>query len=155
MGHNIGSQETYAVIGTNATAATLTAAFADNRGTFLSAFHKNLHLDVKFTPGANNQFLLLLVEYSNDYGTSAPTNFFPLTTQVPATTELDVYADSGTSMGTASGIPIVIPGDKTTTSGTAVTAAYDLEINARWVRLSVRDSGSANFGSASVYATLN
>lgn len=150
------TQTTYDTIGTFAAPATLTAAFSGNQGGHLLAAHfRHLHIGGKFTPGTNNEVVYLLVEVSQDpiYG-SAPTNWEQLTVQVAATTEVDVFNDGGTGMSTASGIPLVFPGDKTSTSGTAVPINYDMDINANWVRVAAKSSLGAGFGTANVCVSL-
>lgn len=148
----------YNAIGTSTSPATLTAAFTGNRITLFSKYMRRMRLEITFTPGAGstNQFLLLLIETTNEEAAGGPTNFYPLGVQINATTEVDYYADSGTSMGTGSGIPIVIPGDKTTTASQAISTSFEVDdLNATYVRLSVRDSGSANFGTCYVRATFS
>ncbi len=139
------------VIGVAATPVTLTASFADNRDVMVTKYLPNVHLDVKYTPNAasTNAYVQILVEASNDEGTT----WFPLSVKVTGTTEVDVFADSATGMGTASGVSFVIPGDKTSTGGTAVSASFDLTVVAEQLRISAKESVGSNFGTVYVRAT--
>lgn len=147
-------QATYNTLGTFAAPVTLTNEYGANTGSALfSRYFGKLHLGGKYTPGANNSYFAVLVEVSNDpiYG-DLPTNWEPMTVQVGATTEIDVYADGGAL--TTAGIPIIVPGDKTSTSGTAISWNWDGDINANWVRVSVKENVGSNNGTVNVEVTL-
>lgn len=141
------SPTTYNVIGTPASATTLTATVTDTTGTVFCKGYRRARIEGTFTPGANNQIAHVLIETSNDITTSTPSNFYPIGSSVTGTTSIDVYADSGTGRGTASGLFLRIPGDTTTANGTAVSFSEPVnDLTANWLRISARDSGSANFG---------
>lgn len=140
----------YHAIGTNVagtiTPATLTAAYSANIKALCKTAMENFHLDIKYTPkaGQTNRYADVLVEFSHDDPNQVTTpNWFPLTTIVPTVAEVGVYV-SGTDSTT--GIPLVVPGDKTSTGGTVYTATYDGTSTADYFRVSARESGSANFG---------
>lgn len=146
----IGSQT-----GSTITAATLTAAFSGNRTTLECKGFKKFLIEGIFTPGSGstNQQALILFETSTEETNSGPTNFYPFSTDSTGTTEIDVFADSGYSMSTASGIPLVIPGDKTSTAGQAISFSEVFDnLCTSYLRVSARDSGSANFGT--LYARI-
>jgi hypothetical protein len=129
--------------------STLTAAYSGNIKTLLKSDMKHYHLDVSYIPksGQTNRYADILLEFSHD-----GTNFFPLTTVVPTVVEIGDYV-SGTDSTT--GIPIVVPGDKTSTGGTTYTATYDGESVADYIRISARESGTANFGTLYVGITIS
>lgn len=144
---NKGEYTSYDAIGTAASPATLTAAYTGNRKTLLCKYLPNVHLDFTYTPASNNDYALILIEASNDDGTT----FYPISNVVYGTAETDVYADSGTS--TTSGIPLIVPGDKTSTASTAVVGYVDFTTVASHVRISARES-AANGGTLHVRATF-
>lgn len=127
----------YNAIGTVATPATLTAAYTENRKALMCKYLPNIHLDFTYVPGGNDDYALLLLEASNDDGVT----FYPISNVVYATTETDVYADSGTG-STASGMPLIIPGDKTSTAATPISGFADFTTVASHVRISVKESAA-------------
>lgn len=139
----------YNAIGTAASPATLTASFSDNAKVLKADGFGNMHLDIQYTPNAasTNAYLMLLVEYSNDEGTT----FYSKTNVVYGTAETDVYVDG---LNSAAGIPFVIPGDKTSTGGVTLKASYDFGILADHVKISVREFGQTAFGTCHVRAAL-
>lgn len=115
-------------IGNSTTPATLTAAFAGNRTNKLSVERADeLNLEVQYTPGANNQYIELLIETSSD-----GTNWKKYPAHLISTTENQVYD-----------IPIVIPGDKVSTASTAENFGATVELNHIWIRVSVRERTNA------------
>lgn len=89
------------------------------RRTFVVKGMDKVILNAVYQPGENNAYAVVLIECSIDDGQI----YFPLASRVVGTTEVDVFADGGTGMGSAtSGIPHVFPGDKTSTIGQAVTS---------------------------------
>lgn len=70
-----------------------------------------------YTPTTNNAFARVIFECSIDNGVT----YFPLPARSAGTAEVDVFSDSGTGQSATSGIPFIIPGDKTSTANTAVT----------------------------------
>jgi hypothetical protein len=142
----------YNVIGTPAAPATLTATFAGNTSAgILAKYLRYITLDVGYTPAEANAFVVMVTEVSDDEITDTPTNWYPIAAQSTATTENDVFTDGGTGMGTASGIPDIIPGDKTSTAARKVTPSYWKEIHNNWVRVKLLESGVATtYGTVSV-----
>ena len=139
----------YDAIGTVSSPATLTAAYTGNQKALYRRLMPKWHLDISYVPKAaqTNRYVDILVEFSND-----GTNYYPLTTVVPTVVEIGDYV-SGTDSTT--GIPIIVPGDKTSTGGTAYKATYDGENVSDWFRISAREDGSANFGTLYVRAAFN
>jgi hypothetical protein len=149
--------DSYDAIGTQASPATMTAAFSGNTSNpFLARYLKNLHLDFGYTPGTINSFLEIIVEGSNDDLGATPTYWYPMGARSAATTEIDAFGDSGTDMGTVSGLPIIFPGDKTDTAGVKLTGFQDFNIVANWVRIKVQEklSTGSTYGTANIRITL-
>ncbi|MFA6018480.1 MAG: hypothetical protein WC776_04865 [Patescibacteria group bacterium] len=145
------------VIGSPSSPVTLTAAFADNIGdTMLALYFRRVSLDVQYTPAVTGSYLQLILEYSNDDKMSASPTFYPFATVVPATTQVDVYAQGGTQMSTASGTPIDIPTAATSTAAQVVTThiAPDTELLATWIRVRAKEITTGAFGTAFVRMTL-
>lgn len=153
----IAQSDSYDLIGTQASPATLTAAFTGNTSSpILAKYLKNLHLDFGYTPATDNAYMLVIVEVSNDDLKSTPTYWYQIGARSAATTEIDAFADGGTGMSTASGLPIVVPGDKSSTHAVKITHFEDFNIVANWVRvrvLEVLPSGT-DFGTANIRATV-
>lgn len=108
-------------------------------------------LNAAYLPRASNEFLIVLAEASMDEGKV----YFPLSSKVAGTAEVDVYADGGTGMGAAtSGIPFIFPGDKTTTAGTGVTSTLvELEqVPYTHMRFSARESPGVTTGTVWIQA---
>jgi len=147
----------YNVIGTAAAPATLTAAFTGNTSAgILAKYLRFLTLDVGYTPATTNAYVVMVTEVSDDEITATPTNWYPIAAQSTATTENDVFTDGGTGMGTASGIPDIIPGDKTSVIARKVTASYWKEIHNNWVRVKLLESGvSSDYGTVNVVLTTS
>ena len=147
------------VIGTEAAPVTLTTAFADTVGsTMLAKNFNKLALDVKYTPAAAGAtYVQLIVEYSDeDIGHGTPSNWKQYVTSVSASTQIDVYGQSGLSMGTVSGTPIIIP-----TSGSAVAAQAitvhinpDTDLVAHWVRVRAKEVTTGAAGTLYVRMAL-
>ena len=141
---------TYDSVGTAAAPATLTAAYTGNRQTHLSKFMPNLHIDFTYTPkaGQTNRFASILVEVSNDDGTT----WKPFTIRQNITTTSLVYVDDADGNN---GINLKIPGDGTSTGGTALSGSIDTNVIADKVRVSVKEDGSANFGTMHIQTTVS
>lgn len=153
----IASSASYDVIGTQASPATLTAAFTGNTSSpFLARHLKNFHIDFGYTPATDNAYLLAIIEISNDGLDATPTYWYPIGARSAATTEIDAFADSGTGMSTASGLPIVVPGDKSSTHAVKITHFEDFNIVANWVRIKVLEvlPSGTDFGTANIRITL-
>jgi hypothetical protein len=145
-----GHSTSYDSIGTASAAATLTAAYTGNTKTLLGKLLPRLHIDYIYTPksGQTNRYAYVLIEASNDGGTT----FFPLSVRQNIATDSKVYIED---LDGANGIPMIIPGDQTSTGGTAYQGFFDLEVDAEFVKVSAKESGSANFGTLYVRTTLS
>lgn len=137
----------YDVIGTASTPTTTNSLYAGNTKTLLSGGLENLHLDLKYTPASQDSVLYVLVEGSNDGGTT----YFPLGNKSIGTTDIKLYAE-GTS--STIGMPIVFPGDSTSVSGTALLAGVDFDMVADHVKISAKESTTSTKGTAYIRATL-
>ena len=143
------SHLSYKSIGTYDSPETLTAVFADNRAIHLSKFLTNLHINGKYTPkaGETDRKLYIKIEVSEDRE-----DWHPLAIRQNTTTESLAYVDGAD--GTF-GIPMTVPGDKTSTGGTAIPFNFDLNVVAQWVRISAREDGASDFGTIYLETALN
>lgn len=132
----------YDAIGDASAAATLTAAYTGNTKTLDSKYLNTLHLDIEYTPkaGQTNRFIEIEVRGSNNEGTT----FFGIGNKSDTTTKSLLYED----------IPIKFPGDGVSTGGTAMTAQIDIPISHDKIKISVKEDGSANFGTVYIQAAL-
>lgn len=139
----------YDAIGNATTPATLTAAYAANTKIMVAKNFAKLHLDINYTPLAlqTDRLLYLLIELSNDGGLT----FFPMANSQASTDGIYLYEDG---VDGAVGLPLVIPGDSTSTGGTLYRGFYETFITGDQVRVSVKESGAGNNGTAYVRATL-
>jgi hypothetical protein len=154
----IAHHASYDAIGTQAAPATLTAAYTGNTSSpILARYLHNLHLDIGYIPATNNAYLEFIIECSNDDLDATPTNWYQIGGRVTGTTEIDAYADSGTDMGTASGIPVIVPGDKTTTATKAITHFEDFDISCNFVRIRAKEilPSGTDFGTASIRVSVS
>lgn len=140
----------YDAIGSASSPATLTAAFTGNSKVFSCRYQPNVHLDLNYVPNAlsTDAFLLVEVDISNDDGVT----FFPISSQIGATTNIAIYADGSPYMTT--GIPIIMPGDQTSTGGVTYSGTVDLTTVASHIRIRCRESVSSNFGTVYVRASF-
>lgn len=151
---SINFQTTYNVRGSPGGQVDLTGSFVATNPIF-SRYCKAFHIEGTYTPKTDGAHMLMLIEYSNDAPTATPTNFRPLSVQIPSTTEVDLYENLGYSMGTASGIPIVIPGSKTTTHDVDVKWEFDnSELVSTWLRLSFMEVGGVTPGKTDAEITV-
>lgn len=143
------SQPSYNLFGTTpSTTTTLTAAFTGNSQAIFTQGYTQMRVEGTYTPNAlsTNAYAIFEGATSEDESVDGPTNFYPLSLLNASATEIDVYADSGTDMGTGGGIPFIVPGDKTSTGGTAIPFSFNVELNSRYTRLRVKESVGSNFG---------
>ncbi len=138
LGISGGYQRTsYDVIGTASASSSLTTVFSDTRKTLTIPKLENLHLDIQYTPSSTNNYAHILVEGSNDEGTT----WFPMSTKVIGTTEIDMFVEDGSGNV---GIPIIIPGDKTSVATTQYSGMIDFDIVAEQVRISAKENSAAS-----------
>jgi hypothetical protein len=140
---------TYNAIGTVASPATLTAAYTGNTYNQVSKYFKKAHLDFSYTPkaGQTNRLAYILVEASNDGGTT----YFPVSTRLDSTSSIKIYTDGAES---SAGVPFVIPGDATSTGGAAYKGFVDFDFIGDRIKISVKESGSDDFGTIFIGLTL-
>lgn len=137
----------YDIMGTASSPTTTNSVYGGNIRTLVSTGLENLHLDIKYTPASQDSVLYILVEGSNDGGTT----FFPMTTKTNGTTDIKLYQEGVTS---TAGIPITFPGDSTSVSGTAYLAGVDFDMVADHVRVSAKESTTSTKGTLYMRATL-
>lgn len=131
-------QTTFDSIGNSTTAATLTAAYGGNTSSKYKVERADeLNLEVQYTPGADNQYVEILIETSVN-----GTNWKVFPTQIASTTEVQTFAN-----------PIVVPGDKISVSGTAENMGAFLDLNHIWLRVSAREKTNAG-GTPSTFGTV-
>lgn len=144
------TQVRYDEIGTEAAPVTLTATFAGNVGkSLLALYMKKVGFNVTYVPAVTGSYCQLLLEYSQeDPNTVTPTKWKPLTTAIPGTVEVDIYAQGGTNMGTNSGTPINIPTPNTSTAAQTVVTHImpDTDLNATFIRVRAQEKTSGAFG---------
>ena len=134
-------QVNYNAIGTPSAPATLTAAYTGNAYEQISKYMPNMTINYVYTPKAleTDRLCYLLVEISNDGGTT----WLPWNNTTNSTTSTKIYPEGDVS---TDGIPFVIPGDGTSTGGTALSGTFNIEVRGEMIRISARESGGADFG---------
>jgi hypothetical protein len=139
----------YDSLGTISSPVTLTASYGGNRIVHLSKYMPNIHLDIEYIPllGQTNRYVYILIEASNDDGTT----WFPVSSRLISVDRIRVYDED---FDGNIGIPVIVPGDQTSTGGTKYYAFVDLEVVADKIRVSAKEDGAANFGTLYVRTTL-
>jgi len=122
---------------------TLTALFTGNQKVLDCKYLPALHLEWSYTPktGQTNRVVYIYVEVSNDGGTT----YYPITTKANLPTTIKVY----------DALSITFPGDSTSTGGTAYTGYDDMTVVGDKVRISVKESGTANFGALTMRTVVS
>lgn len=134
------------MIGTAAAPTALTSSYAGSGTVFLVRHTPNVQLNAEFTPGAVGNYFVLLVETSNDNGTTWNTYSILENTA----TQVKVYSEGGV-LSTADGIPFSVPGDL---GAAAVTRPFwNLTIVADYMRVSAKENLGAPNGTLHVRAT--
>lgn len=150
VGSSNNERVSYEAIGTNTTSSTLTAAYTGNTKTIQVGYMTNLHLDMSYwTPSSTNRYASILVEGSNDGGTT----YFPVSI-VDTDVTTNTLRLSVRDMDGNVGVPIEIPGDRISTTSLFYKGMIDLPISSELIKISAKESGSANFGKIYVRATL-
>jgi len=154
----IQEQNLYYLRGSQGSPVTLTASFVAS-SVILARLKRTLTLKGTYTPAENNSTLYMLIETSDDpidAVASQITHWNALDTSVAGTNEVDLFADTGTSMSTRAGIPVIIPGDKTSAAATAIAWRYQFpeEVAANWVRVSFKEVTAGAFGTTDCEAVL-
>jgi len=132
-------------------ADTLTDAYAGNTSQgILATYLPNITLSWNYTPKAaeTNRYALLLIEVSLDGGTT----WRPVAVKQDISTETKAYVE-GT--GKTSGIPLIIPGDKTSTGGTAYPGVLNLTLATDFIRFKVKEDSAGNHGVFTLDVTLS
>jgi hypothetical protein len=136
----------YDIIGTATEPVEVNTTYASSTKTIFARYMDNLHLDVAFTPNANDTYLNIFVEVSNDDGET----FYPLTTKEIGSTEILNYVEGP---GGSVGIPLVFPGAKNSTSTVEYKGALDYNIIADYVKISA--AASTGTSTAHIRATVS
>lgn len=138
-------QISYYFIGSKDTASTLTALFAGNTSTAFTLGREmgQLELEVTYTPkvGESNRYLVIRVERGQESD-----NLFQITKTEDASLG-DEYVVSRP-------YDIIFPNESGTVGGTTYKGDISIPIAHKWGRISVKESGSSNFGTCSVKAIL-
>lgn len=137
----------YDAIGTASSPTTTNSVYGGNTKTIVSGGLENLHLDIRYTPASHNSVLYVLIEGSNDNGTT----YFPMGSKSVGTTDVKLYSEGVSS---TVGIPITFPGDSTTASGTLYSSMIDFDLVADHVKISAKESTTSTKGTAYIRATL-
>ena len=141
----------YDAIGIATTAATVTSVYSANTKTLLSSGFQNLHFDIKYLPKSWDSSVFILVEGSNDDGTT----YFPVT--IASSTDLINLTSIGLNpegVTSTAGIPLVFPSDGTSVSGTTYYMMYDMPIIADHIKVSVKESTTSTKGTVYIRTTL-
>lgn len=159
-------QHSYNLIGTPTVPATLTALVTGNTRSVIIKDLANQVLGIAYTPhsGQTNRFAIVTIEVNNtnDMSTIPTTGWKPFCAAVVSASpnEVDVLPVLETAYGTNAnvyGTPIVLPTNSTSPTSTASTtylATYNLNLVARWVRVSMAENGSTSFGTGSVEISI-
>lgn len=119
-------------------AVTLTASLNANLRTFQSYGHSKAEIEVFYTPAASSRLCTLFIEYSSD-----GTNWVPYTT---------LREDVGAYTINLTENPLTITG---TTGGVTYGRKVHIPDLLQHLRVSVKEDGSASFGTATVKATFS
>lgn len=119
-------------------AVTLTASLNGNLRTFQSYGHSQCELEVFYTPAANTRLCTLFVEYSSNGDDWVPYTM--------------LREDIGAFTLNAVENPITITG---TTGGTTYARKVHIPNLLQHFRVSVKEDGSTDFGTATVKATFS
>lgn len=149
-------RNSYDIIGTATTPTTTNSLYGGNTKTFVSGGFDKLHLDIQYLPKTTSSTLFILVEGSNDGGTT----FFPLVSRVR---EYDGIVDQlnidPTGVTSTQGIPLAFPNIVSgsmsdSVANTTYKAMVDLIVNAGHLKVSVKESTTSTKGTSYIRATL-
>lgn len=125
-------QDTDYIIGSAAAGSTLTTSYGDNQVSFPTEMYNGMRLYVSYTPGADNRTATLQVEFGPD-----SSSFFPDTTeQDQSSGEVKLLTWRAQIIGA--------------TNGTEEVRSYRVPVDSSFVRISIKEDGSADFGTVSV-----
>lgn len=149
QGNSFTGRTSFNLIGTPTVSSTLTALYSGNSKVIASEYLNKLNLGIRYIPKSQGSFMSILVESSNDDGTTYfPVSMWDLST---ATSSIKIYSEGVSS---TRGLPILIPGLLTSASGTLYQASVDLTVNADHLRISAREDSTSTYGETYVRATL-
>jgi len=123
------------IIGTSTSAVTLTADYADNTVTLATGVFDVLVLYAFYTPGENTREMSIQVEGSAD-----STNF----------AQKVIFKDEITGISNMLQHVAVVEG---ATGGTTYKRRYVIKTADNFIRVSIKEDGSANFGEAFIQAS--
>ena len=127
------------------TAATLTDTASDNEGICNIKNVEKPNLLIEYVPksGQTDRYLTISVLFSNKDSLPAASEFTAEYGSLNVTTgELDIYNNA-----------FNFPGSKTSTGGTTYGVQISLpDVAARWMLVTVKESGSADFGTVLINA---
>ena len=149
FGGALNERSSYDIIGTVGTATTTNALYDGNSKVLVTSGFDQLHFDIKYLPKSWDSVIYILVEGSNDGGTT----YFPVNYSSVSTTLNDyrLYANGASS---TVGFPITFPGELVSVSGTTYYASYDKYINFDHVKVRVKESTTSTKGELYIRATL-
>lgn len=133
-------QVSYNAIGTAAAPATLTAAYSGNRKVLFSRLLQNVNILGSYTPGNNNAVLNIQFEMSPD-----GENWATIPAVENTATVIKVYTED---------MSLQIPGDGTSSSGTAIPISYQFTCAAQYIRISAKETTGGASGTAWINVTL-
>ena len=133
------------LIGSTATFATLTAAYTGNQSGGINVLNcENVTLDVMYIPGATNQYASILIEHSSkDTPPSADADWAIYPAQSSSVGETAMYDN-----------PVIVPGDKVSSTSSTERIGVSKDIIARWMRISVREHTNAG-GTPTTFGTVH
>ena len=149
----------YDIVGSNAAGATLTALPTDNTKSVIVKGMANQMLAITYTPksGQSNRYGIVTIEIhmDNDLTTIPTTGWVPYSAGVVSSNpnEVDLLPVVEGIVTGAYGTPLVLPANSGTPNSTGAVvynASWNLSIVSGWVRISMCESGSSNFGTGSV-----
>lgn len=140
------SKQSYDIIGSSSASTTINTTYASSTATIVAKDFSQLHLDVNFRPATPTVYAQILIEASNDEGTT----FFPYAIANASTSSVSlVVKDSAGNIG----VPFELPGDHTTVSSTVYKAGFNItDLAADQIRISAKTSSAT--GTMYLRATL-
>jgi len=136
MGLNYFAQLDEYLIGNESSTSTLTAAYADNQGSFTIAGMSQVVAYVQYTPAQDGRMITVQAEFG------------PERSDVYKT----VSVDSSTTGDTAYVNPLSFVGD---TASVTYKIRYSIPIADKEVRISAKENGTTNFGTVKIRITAS
>lgn len=126
-----GIQSDVYLIGTSSTAATLTDTYTDNTKTFQVEGVSQAAFYIEYTPAAASRIVYIQYEFG-----PASDDFYKSTSKDTTSTARTLYI-----------VPTQFTG---TTASTAYKLRDTIDIADKWLRISVKESGSSSFGTVTI-----